>query len=160
MRISAVPTCLLFVLIGLSGCYLVPGTPDAAFHEFQTTEHKESFIVAPLCTAGELVVPLVIEKIKDRNLERRIYAIGFLGTTESRSGADALETIARDETESESVRHIALQSLFMADENRGLQAAKEFQARTGYVGRMAKEILAIDNHSLYRNQSSPCNITD
>jgi hypothetical protein len=41
----------------------VPGTPEAAFHDFQTNDHKESYLVLPLCIAGDKVVPLVVEKL-------------------------------------------------------------------------------------------------
>lgn len=118
------------VFLGVSSCHFIPGTPEAAFFEFQTTQHKESFIVASLCAAGESVVPLLVEKVRDRKLKRRIYALGFLGTT------------------------------FTIDEIRGRQVATEYSNRTDYVGRMAREILAVENRSLYIDKHSACNLTD
>lgn len=159
MRIDAV-LILLFVLPAFSGCYLITGTPEAAFHEFQTTKHKESFIVAPLCAAGESVVPLLIEKVKDRKLERRLYALGFLGTTESQVAADVLEVIVGDESESEGVRRTALQSLFMIDEAKGRRVANQYKDRADHIGEISLEILAVTDHSLYERLNSACNMTD
>lgn len=146
--------------VGAASCYLIPNTPEAAFHDFQTNQHKESWMVAPLCAAGESVIPIVIEKVKNRKLERRVYALGFLGTTESESAADVLEVIARDDSEDEGIRNTALKSLFMIDETRGRKAADEFKDRMDYVGKIAREILTVNDHPSYRQQNSACNITD
>ena len=153
--------CTLFVIvITITGCYLVPGTPEAAFHEFQTSQQKESFIVAPLCAAGEVVVPLVTEKIKDKNLDRRIYAIGFLGTAESKIPVDALERIVMDETEGEGYRSEALRSLFLVDEIRGRATGLKFTERSGSLGKVANEVIAVTEHSQYKKKQSVCVITD
>lgn len=153
------PTVLIAILM-VSGCYLIPGTPEAAFHDFQTTQHKESWIVAPLCAAGEMVVPLVTEKIKDKNLERRAYAIGFLGTTEGKIPVDTLEKIVMDETETEGSRSGSLKSLFLVDETRGRAAALKFTDRSDYLGKAANELLAVTDHSEFKKNQSVCVITD
>ena len=146
--------CFIIAISLIGGCHLVPGTPEAAFHEFQTTQHKESWIVAPLCAAGEMVVPLVTEKIKDKNLDRRIYGIGFLGTTETKIPMDTLEAIVMDETETEGFRSTALESLFLVDETRGRAVALKFIERSDYLGKAAKEVLAVEVHAEHKKKQS------
>ena len=135
---------------------------QSAFDEFMTTEHKESFIVAPLCGAGESVVPIVTEHIKDKNMERRLYAILFLGTTESKLSVPILQNIVQDETETPGYRSNALQSVYLLDENLGRKLAQNYQSRTDHLGKAAQEILQLKNHSDYkkRQKESICHPND
>lgn len=137
-------------IIGLSGCFLVAGTPEAAFHDFQTNEHKESYMVLPLCIAGEKVVPLVINRIKDKDLNRRRYAIGFLGTSNSREPVPILEEIVRDESELVYFRGDAIESIFVLDEEMGRKLASEYQDRTDFLGAVAVEITRVKDQAAYR----------
>lgn len=120
---------------------MIPGTPEAAFYEFQTTHHKESYIVLPLCIAGESVVPLVAEKIKSKDLDRRLYAIVFLGTVESKEPIPVLQQIAEDESDNVFFRSNALNSLYMLDEKSGVELATTFKERDDFLGEEAARIL-------------------
>lgn len=137
-------------------------SPEGAINEFLTHETKESFLTLPLCKAGEKVVPLLTEKIKDKNMKRRRYAIGFLGITESRLPVPVLEQIAKDETEDALYRGDALEALYLLDENLGEMLAGNYQNRTDFLGRIAKEILQIKNHAVYKKEQQEliCNPKD
>lgn len=143
---------LLALFLATSGCYLIPNTPEAAFHEFQTTQHKESYIVLPLCVAGESVVPLVIEKVKQKDLDRRRYAIAFLGTSEGDLPVTVLESIANDVSEEEYFRGNALESLFVLSEKKGKALALTFKYRADFLGTIAKEISVVSNHLQFRQE--------
>lgn len=133
-----------------SSCHLVPGTPEAAFYEFQTTQHKESYIVLPLCTAGEMVVPLVTEKVNNKNLDRRGYAIQFLGATNSSLPIDTHERIAKDESDEVYPRGNAVMSLFLLHERRGRAVAEEFSVRTDFLGETARHLITVPNYEEFR----------
>jgi len=143
---------LIFATFGVAGCFVVPGTPEAAFHEFQTTQTKESYIVLPLCSAGEKVVPLVSQRIKDKDLARRRYAIGFLGVYGNSETIPILKSVLADESELVYFRGDALGSLFVLDERSGRLLADTHRARTDYLGEQAKRITVVDDAAAYREE--------
>jgi hypothetical protein len=124
----------------VSGCP-TPQTPENAFNEFLTHETKESYLVQPLCNAGEKVVPLVIEKIKDKDLQRRRYAIGFLGSGNYRQALPVLEKILGDESEQDLFRGDALKSIYLIDLNLGKSLSGKYREREDFLGRIAGELL-------------------
>ncbi len=153
---------MAFVAIVTGSCYLIPGTPEAAFHEFQTYEHKEAFLVAPLCVAGERVVPLVSEKVRDKSLDGRLYAIAFLGTSNGDLPVSVLESIVRDESENVTIRDAALTSLYALDEQRGKSAADILTARQDFLGVNARKLIRNTEHTKFRldYQRETCSLTD
>lgn len=130
-----------------------------AIEEFLTIEEAESFMVLPLCKAGEKVIPLLLEKIKDKNMERRRYAIGFLGVYDNRKSIPLLQTILKDEAEKEYFRGDALESLHLLDENLGKDFAIVNERREDFLGKISREILEITNYATYRRERrySICN---
>src|SRR5262245_45882955 len=59
----------------------------------------EDMLMDPLIVAGEKVVPLVIREIKNKEMPRRRYAIGFLGNGSYKQALPALEDIFQDLSE-------------------------------------------------------------
>jgi hypothetical protein len=144
---------LLIVIAGLilTGCGR-KRSPENLLNDFLTQETMESFLALPLCAGGEKIVPLVTEKVRDRNMKRRRYAIGFLGVTESRLPIPVLEKIVKDETEEEVFRGDALHSIYLLDESLGKKLANENRDRMDYPGETAREILQVKDHSIYRKK--------
>lgn len=137
-------------------------SPEDAVNEFMTHKTKESYLTIPLCDAGEKVVPLLTEKIKDKNMERRRYAIGFLGATENKLPLTTLEKIIEDETDNEFFRADSLQSAYLLDEKLGKELANKYQSRTDFLGEVAKEIIKVKDHSAYKKKQREliCNPND
>ena len=153
-------TILLIVMsFSISAC---KSDTEVAFDEFLNTPHKESYIVVPLCIAGESVVPVVTEKIKSKKMERRTYAIGFLGTTESKSSISVLQKILMDETEMIGYRAGSLESIYLLDEKLGQELALKYQNRNDYLGETANEVMAIENYVVHKKQYKEmiCHPTD
>lgn len=155
--------CLKLSIIGL---FLINCTDqqssENALNEFLTHQTKESYLAIPLCNAGEKVVPLLTEKVKDKNLKRRRYAIGFLGVTESKLPVSVLEKIVKDETDNEFYRGDSLQSLYLLDESLGKTLANNYQNMADYLGETAREIMQVKNHSIYKKERREliCNPND
>jgi hypothetical protein len=155
---------LFLVGVGLLlGYWLYPKTTEEkAFNDFLTTSHKESYIVLPLCSAGEKVVPLVIEKIKNKDLERRRYALTFLGTSDYYQALPVLEKTVEDESEVEIFRGDALESIYLIDESKGLRLAKNYKQTNDFLGTISKEILKKKNYAEFKKktQNDICHPTD
>ena len=116
-------------------------SPQTALEEFYTYNGAEDMLMDPLILAGGDVVPLVIEKIKDKSMPRRRYAIGFLGNGGYPQALLVLQQILQDETEQDYFRGDALQSIYMIDEPLGLELAQQQAGENNFVGGMAKSIL-------------------
>lgn len=137
MKRQAIGLILLTFIV--SAC--TTKSPQAALEEFYTYDGAEDMLMDPLILAGEDVVPLVIEKIKDKNMPRRRYAIGFLGNGEYRQALPVLQQILQDETEKDYFRGDALQSIYMIDEPLGVELAQQHTGESNFVGWIAKSIL-------------------
>lgn len=155
--------CLKLIILGLLSANCTHQlSPEDAVNEFMTHKTKESYLTIPLCDAGEKVVPLLTEKIKDKNMERRRYAIGFLGVTENKLPLTTLEKIIEDETDNEFFRADSLQSAYLLDEKLGKELANKYQSRTDFLGEVAKEIIKVKDHSAYKKEQREliCNPND
>jgi hypothetical protein len=117
-------------------------SPEAALAEFYEYDGMEEQLMDPLILSGDKVVPLVIEKVNDKNMPRRRYAIGFLGNGSYRQALPVLQQILEDTTEKDYFRGDALQSIYQIDGPLGVSYAQRYQGESDHVGRIAKEILA------------------
>jgi hypothetical protein len=96
----------------------------------------------PLILAGDKVVPLVIDRIRDKNMPKRRYAIGFLGNGPYKDALQVLETLLHDLTERDVIRGDALISIYQIDASLGLKYAEEFKNDPGYHGEVSRDILS------------------
>jgi hypothetical protein len=132
---------LVSVAVLLTAC-AAKKSPQAALEEFYTHEGAEDTLMDPLIVAGEDVVPLVVERVKDRDMPRRRYAIGFLGNGGYRQALPVLREILADGTEKDYFRGDALHAIYMIDETLGRELARKHLGETNHVGWIAKSILA------------------
>lgn len=139
MRCSKFSTAVLLVMLS-AACGAK--SPEAALAEFYEYDGMEGQLMDPLIRAGDKVVPLVIEKVRDKNMPRRRYAIGFLGNGSYRQALPVLQQILQDTTEEDYFRGDALQSIYQIDESLGVSYAQRYQGESNYVGKIAGEILA------------------
>jgi HEAT repeat protein len=116
-------------------------SPEAALEKFYSHDGAEDRLMDPLVLAGDKVLPLVIEKVKDPNMPRRRYAIAFLGNSSSRQALPVLHEILQDKTEKDYFRGDALQSIYLIDESLGLNLARQYQSEDGHVGKVADDLL-------------------
>jgi hypothetical protein len=86
-------------------------SPESALEKFYTSNGAEDTLMDPLIVCGEKVAPLVTQKIKDRNMKRRLYAISFLGNEAYSPSSSMLQEILADPTEDAAYRAASLQAL-------------------------------------------------
>jgi hypothetical protein len=127
-------------------------SPETALEEFYFYKGAEDQLMDPLILAGRKVVPLVIEKIKDRNMPRRRYAIGFLGNGSYEAALPVLQEILQDNTEDAHFRGDALQAVYEIDKQLGANYAKKYESQEDYFGRAARDMLKT-NSSLRESRS-------
>ena len=126
--------------------------PASALAEFYVHDGAEDQLMDPLILAGDKVVPLVIERVKDKDMPRRRYAIAFLGNGSYRQALPVLQQILQDSTEADYYRGDALQSIYQIDPRLGTTYAQNYQTGIDYVGSIAKGIIAGDR-SLKKRRS-------
>jgi len=116
--------------------------PQTAMEKFYGFEGKEKELMDPLILAGEPVVPLVIEAIKNQEMPKRRYAIGFLGNGEYKQALPVLEEILKNPDEKDYFRGDALLAIYQVDKELGIKYAKEQEQSKNPVGEIAKDILS------------------
>lgn len=99
----------------------------------------EEMLMDPLILNADLVKDRVIEDMADRRMDKRRYAIGFLGNNRIREALPALRIIVADETETDLFRGDALESIFMIDAQEGAKLSERYAERTDHLGYMARE---------------------
>ena len=143
-------------------CSFVPTTPEYAFRDFQTFETKESYIVLPPCNAGNKVVPIVNQRVREKDLDRRLYAIVFLGVYGDDASVSTLKDLVSDESETEYFRSAALESIFVLRSDDGRAISLKYVDRTDLLGRRARNLLAVEDAMTYADayRGSVCFPTD
>ncbi len=137
----------LFILLFAVACS--NKSPEAVLEEFYNYNEPGSESLDPLILAGERVVPLIIEKIQDKNMQRRRLAIEFLGNGSYKQATSVLEKIVRDETEENHFRVTALIAIFQIDKNLGSQFAQQYK-EDSILGKTLNDILANKEYLHYR----------
>jgi len=115
-------------------------TPEEALQSFYANEGAEDMLSDPLVLAGDKVVPLVINEVRNKQMQRRRYAITFLGNGPYLGAIPVLEEILNDDTEKDYFRGDALLALYRVSKEKGLDYAKKYKDRDDYLGRMCKEV--------------------
>ena len=113
----------------------------ADFHD-GSAGRAESQLMDPLILHSSAVRARVIEEIRDKNMDRRRYAIGFLGNMEIGESLPALRTVLDDGTEKDYFRADALGSIYRIDRTEGLRWAADFAGRDDILGIVSRELLA------------------
>ena len=116
-------------------------TPDAALREFQQANGPECELGRPLVMAGEKAVPAIVEAITNPEMPRRRYAIGALGDIGSSEALNFLQQILQDDAEIDDFRADALEAIYKIDADRGLETARLYTQRSGFLGETAAAIV-------------------
>src|ERR1700755_102379 len=115
---------------------------EIALNDFYNYSGFTDKITTPLYEGGPAVVPLVIEKVKDKDMPHRLHAISFL-----QSKAEAIPVLRQlvgDESEDAYFRKTALWSLFYTDKNSAKKLAEHYRDRNDFLGEYSKCILTKD----------------
>ncbi len=122
-------------------------SPEAAllrFYSYGDNPNEpaaEDMLMDPLILAGERVVPLVMQEVKNKEMRRRRYAIGFLGNGSYKQAIPVLEAILKDTSEADNFRVDALHSIYLIDQSLGSIYAQMHQDDPTSLGKISKDIL-------------------
>lgn len=120
-------------------------SPEDALRTFYENNGPEDTLMDPLILAGDSVVPLVLKEVRNKNMPRRRYAIGFLGNGSYKESLPSLDAILQDPTEEDYFRGDALQSIYMTDESRGKELAQEYKDSQNYLGEISRRVINGDS---------------
>ena len=95
----------------------------------------------PLILYADIVKDRVIEEIKNPRMEKRRYAIGFLGIAGFNEALPALREILADDNEEDYFRADALESIFLISKEEGRSLADDHDSREDFLGYVAKGLL-------------------
>ena len=116
-------------------------SPEEILDKFYKTDAVEDCIADILILNKQKMLPVICEKIKDKNMSRRRYAIYFLGNEKYPKAKEALLQILSDETEKDYFRSDALEALYMIDKTEGKKCAEKYRGQTGYLEHLSESIL-------------------
>jgi hypothetical protein len=138
-------TVLAVLIVGTAGITIVirmcRPSPNEALRLFLTSDHlREEDLTKPLNSAGRNVIPVVIEAIRDHEMPRRRYAIGFLADRKAIEAVPVLLDILADSEEKDYFRGDALQAIFRIDPKRASQLSRAYLDQPGTLGTVARRI--------------------
>lgn len=138
------PLLILIILpIGVaSACFSQPSSPEEVLERFYHNEGPEETLKDPLILAGDKVVPLVIERVSDKKMPRRRYAIAFLGNGSYTQALPVLHTILQDSSELDYFRSDALHSIYQIDAALGLKYAQSYRNESNDLGKVSQDLLS------------------
>jgi len=121
------------------------GYPQDALKRFYDNQGPEDTLMDPLILAGDRVVPMVLKEVKNKNMPRRRYAIGFLGNGSYKEALAVIEPILLDPTEEDYIRGDALHSLYLIDASRGRELADRYKDQNDYLGEISRRVVSDDS---------------
>ena len=136
------------VILIIYAAYLAWPTPaaDQVMADFYKAEGRaEVMLMDPLILNADLVAPVVIESVKNKGMDKRRYAIGFLGNEGVSEALPVLRAILADKSEAEYFRADSLDAIFLINTEEGLSLAKIHSHRDDFLGHIAKGLLSGDH---------------
>ncbi len=138
------------VLLGLLLCVVVVGgvwgvrwatrpSVQEVLADFHAAEGRaEDMLMDPLILNADLVAPAIVMGIKDPDMDKRRYAVAFLGIADIRDALPVLRTILADATEKSTMRGDALESTYRMEREAGLVLARKYTDQDGHLGHVAR----------------------
>ena len=115
----------IFLIIALYVYWQLPSSPEEALNNFYSGELAEGELVDSLILGGKKIVPLLLEKIRDKDMLQRRYAIAALGHLDDTSAVPVLESILEDVSEMDHFRCDALEAIAILNTSAGRAFAKD-----------------------------------
>lgn len=154
LRRRSVGLLLAIILFGgiTQACASQTLTAEESLERFYQNQGPEDTLMDPLILAGDKVVPVVIEKVKEKKMVRRRYAIGFLGNGSYTQALPVLKTILQDSSELDYFRSDALHAIYQIDASSGLQLAQSYRNEPNFLGQASQDLLS-ERHLLPHRRS-------
>jgi hypothetical protein len=108
---------------------------------YRAKDRAEDMLMDPLIVNSDIVKHRVIEEIENKQMDKRRYAIGYLGNEKIVEALPILNSILDDESEIDYFRADALESIYLIDKESSLSKAEKYSKREDLLGRRAKSIV-------------------
>ena len=139
---------VLGVILGLAGVVVrwlyTDGPlrdPQEALADFYAGDGRaEDMVMDPLILNGKTVVPLVMEAVANKQMEKRRYAICFLGNGKYEESLPLLERIVEDSSDIYYFRADALEAIAAISPPRAKEIASAHVKGERLLGEVATEI--------------------
>ena len=119
-----------------------PPTEDEVMNDFyQAHNRAEDMLMDPLIIHSNIVKSRIIREIKNQDMDKRRYAISFLGNEGIKEALPALQEILNSENEKDYFRADALESIYRIDNSEGIKKATLYSNNNDYLGRIAMGLL-------------------
>ena len=145
MKRRAPIACFLLLVVSAAIALVWPRpTADSVMADFYTNDSQraEDMLIDPLILHADLVTGRVIEEIRNPNMEKRRYAIGFLGIVRATEALPVLRQILNSETEIDYFRADALESIYRISSMEGLRLAEQYRDRDDHLGYIATGLIS------------------
>ena len=110
--------------------------------DFHAAEGRaEDMLMDPLILNADLVKMRVIQDVKNPEMDKRRYAIAFLGNEKITEAIPVLEKILYSESEIDYFRSDALESIYQIDEPKGKKLAKKYSERDDHLGYISRGLI-------------------
>lgn len=140
MRKHAVLVGILFALIAI--LVFIRPTVDEVMNDFHMAKNRaEDMLMDPLILHTNLVKNRVIEDIKNPAMDKRRYAIGFLGNERIVEALPVLREILSNEKEKDYMRSDALESIYLINKKEGILLCEKYKDRKDNLGLTARDIV-------------------
>lgn len=144
MNRKAATICLLLFALLATVVFVWPKpTVDSVMADFfhNDGQRAEDMLMDPLILHADLVTTRVIEEIKDPDMVKRRYAIGFLGIVQATNALPVLGEIVNSDREIDYFRADALESIYRISSIEGLSLAEQYRDRDDYLGHIAMGLI-------------------
>ena len=118
-----------------------PTVDDVMFDFHLANDRAEEMLIDPLILHRDLIKERVIQDVQNPAMDKRRYAIGFLGVAKIHEALPALEQILQNEQELDCFRADALVSVFQIHDEKGKALSRTYFQRNGYLGWIAAGLL-------------------
>ncbi len=121
--------------------WLWPINENSVMWDFMYGENRmEEQLTIPLERAGSMILPSVLKAIQDKEMPRRRYAIGFIGTEAYEPALPVLRRILEDETEIWYFRADALEAIYQINPHLAFELSAAYLDEPEWLGRFARNI--------------------
>lgn len=150
MKKHIILTIIIAIIVVIIMIVINQPTVDEVMNDFHMAKNRaEDMLMDPLILHANLVKNRVIEDIKNPEMDKRRYAIGFLGNERIVEALPVLREILSNEKEIDYMRSDALESICLIDKKEGISSCEKYKFRKDNLGLTARDII-VDKDTDYR----------
>lgn len=132
---------LFFGIAALIAWRVSQPSADSVMQDFYTAKDRaEDMLMDPLILHSMIIHERVVQEVADSKMQKRRYAISFLGIDGRPDALPALRQILESDEEIDYFRADALSAIWQIKKEKAMQLASSYVLRDDLLGRFAREI--------------------